>query len=223
VARNPFDDSALAVGYEAWYETEGRTAEEEERALLSRLMAAWPGGRTALEIGTGTGHFARWLSGMNWHMIGLDISAPMLREAARRDILSLVRADANALPFAAHTFDVALLITTLEFLPDPGRALRDAARVARCGIVLGVLNRWHWLAWERKRSGLPLWRAAHFYSPPELARQVRQVLGNRVDRISWQTTPLLGCRWERLLRLPLGAFIGMCVRLSEKEQDDRAD
>jgi len=211
---NPFDDPALAAGYEAWYETEGRAADLLECDLLGWLLTGFPGARSALEIGTGTGHFARWMHEMGWKMIGLDISEPMLAVAIRRSGPRYVRADAGALPFADKAFDVALLITTLEFLPDPARALREAARVAQHGIVLGVLNRWNLLAWQRKRSGLPLWQAAHFYSPPELTSLVQHALGVRAGAITWRTT-LLPRFWPgRYSRLPFGAFIGMRAKLS---------
>jgi ubiquinone/menaquinone biosynthesis C-methylase UbiE len=173
---NPFDDPALVAGYEAWYDTEGRVANQLERGLLGWLLDDFSGVESVLEIGTGTGHFARWLKGLNWRVVGLDTSASMLAEAVRRDGLPYVRADAGALPFADRIFDVALMVTTLEFLPDPILALREAARVVRCGIVFGVLNRWHPLARQRRRSGVPLWQAAHFYSLPEL-RNVRRALG----------------------------------------------
>jgi SAM-dependent methyltransferase len=150
-------------------------------------------------------------------VVGLDLSTPMLGEAARRDGASFVRADASALPFAARTFDVALLITTLEFLPDPVRALREAARVVGRGLILGVLNRWHPLAWQRKRSGLLMWQAAHFYSPLELANKVRWALGEQAGEIVWRTTlPPRG--WPGChLRLPIGAFIGMRAKLFKQE------
>lgn len=214
---NPFDDPALAAGYEAWYETEGRVADEAERSLLRQLLASWPQARAAVEVGTGTGHFARWLANGGYRIVGVDISAPMLAEAARRGGVRLVRADAGALPFATAAFDIALLITTLEFLPQPVLALQEAARVARLGIVLGVLNRWHPLAWQRQHSQLALWQAAHFYSPFELTRLVRQALGDRVAAIAWRTTLLPGLWPRRASRLPLGAFIGMRVTLAQEE------
>jgi len=124
VIRNPFDDPALAAGYEAWYETEGRAADRREHDLLGWLLSGFPSVRPALEIGAGTGHFTRWMHATGWKVIGLDGSEPMLAEAIRRSGPRYVRADAGALPFAAGAFDVALLITTLEFLPDPARALR---------------------------------------------------------------------------------------------------
>ena len=219
VIRNPFNDPALAAGYEAWYETEGRAADRREHDLLGWLLSGFPSVRPALEIGAGTGHFTRWMHATGWKVIGLDGSEPMLAEAIRRSGPRYVRADAGALPFAAGAFDVALLITTLEFLPDPARALREAARVARRGIVLGVLNRWHPLAWQRKRSGLPLWQAAHFYSPPELANMLRRTLSAQAKEITWRTTLLPRFWLCRHSRVPVGAFIGMRVRLSEQEDE----
>jgi SAM-dependent methyltransferase len=211
---NLFDDPTLAAGYEAWYESEGRAADRLERDLLGRLLADFPGARSVLEIGAGTGHFARWMHAIGRQVIGLDVSEPMLAEAIRRSGPQYVRADADTLPFADRVFDVALMVTTLEFLPDPILALREAARVVRGGIVLGVLNRWHSLAWQRRRSGLPLWQVAHFYSPPELTNIVRHALGVRVGAIAWRTT-LLPRFWPgRHSRLPFGAFIGMRVKLS---------
>jgi ubiquinone/menaquinone biosynthesis C-methylase UbiE len=140
----------------------------------------------------------------------------MIAEAARRGGVLLVRADAEALPFPDNAFDGVLLITTLEFLPHPERALQEAARVTRHGIVLGVLNRWHPLAWQRKRSGLPVWQIARFYAPVELERLVRQVLHPFNLQITWRTTLLPGLWWYSS-RLPLGAFIGMRVLLLKQK------
>lgn len=211
--RSPFDDPALAAGYEAWYETEGRTAVQEERDLIGWLLAGFHDARSALEIGAGTGHFARWLQARGWKAIGLDKSVPMLLEAAGRGGPQFVRAEAGALPFTGGAFDVALLITTLEFLRDPAGALREAARVARRGIVLGVLNRWSPLAGQRRRSGQPLWQAARFYSPPELTNLVHRALGAQVSESAWRTTLLPRCWPWRHSRLPVGAFIGLRVSL----------
>jgi len=236
---NLFNDWALAAGYAAWYETEGRAADLAQRALLGWLLAGFSDVRSALEIGTGTGHFAGWLTGLGWQVIGVDISLPMLTEAVKRGGAQFVGADAMALPFATRAFDVALLITMLGFLSDPALARREMARIARRGIVLGVLNRWHPLAWQRKRSGLPLWQAAHFYSPIQLTRLARRALGVRAGNILWRTTllprPFSQCasdtssrrfesatsfrsmRDDASSRLPFGAFIGLRAELHQEE------
>jgi SAM-dependent methyltransferase len=156
----------------------------------------------------------RWLRKMGWQVVGLDRSPLMLGQAARSGKAALTLGDAGTLPFRARTFDVALMITTLEFLPDPALALREAARVARSAIVMGVLNRWHPLAWQRKRLGLALWQAARFYTPLELRDELRAALGPQVLGVTWRTT-LVPRFWPfRQSRLPIGAFIGMSVRLS---------
>ncbi|MGQ9547843.1 MAG: class I SAM-dependent methyltransferase [Roseiflexus sp.] len=212
---NPFDNPELVAGYETWYETEGRIADIAERRLIRWLLLGLPKAQTLLEIGVGTGHFARWLASEGYRITGVDLSAPMIAEASRRGGIALMRADAEALPFADDSFDGVLLITTLEFLPHPDRALQEAARVTRYGIVLGVLNRWHPLAWQRKRSGLPVWQIARFYSPVELERLVHDALHPFNLQTSWRTTLLPGLR-SYFSRLPLGAFTGMRVLIHKQ-------
>lgn len=208
---NPFDDAAIAGGYESWYETEGAGADQAERRLLSRWLARLGPPGTALEIGCGTGHFTRWLAALGWQVAGVDVAAPMLAEAVRRGGPAYVRAHSGGLPFADAAFDVALMITSLEFMPDPARALREAARVARRGLALGVLNAWSLMGWQRKRSRLPVWQAAHFYSPFELSRRARQCCARPIAGVEWATTLLPGRLEQRISRLPFGGFIGLCV------------
>lgn len=59
---NPFANSVLVAGHKAWYETTGHQADRLEKALLRRLMTGFPQASTLLEVGCGTGHFARWFS-----------------------------------------------------------------------------------------------------------------------------------------------------------------
>ena len=51
-------------------------------------------------------------------------------------------ADAHALPLRDRAVDLAVFVTTLEFLEDPRRALAEATRVARHGVLVLALNRW---------------------------------------------------------------------------------
>lgn len=218
---NPFDDAAVAGSYESWYETEGAGADQAERRLLGRWLARLGPPGTAIEIGCGTGHFTRWLNALGWRAVGLDIAAPMLAEAARRGGPAYTRASAAGLPFADAAFDVALMITSLEFMPDPARALREAARVARRGIALGVLNAWSVMGWQRKRSGLPVWEAAHFYSPFALSRLARESCGRPIAAIAWATTLLPGRLEQRVSRLPFGGFIGLCVLFDDTRSPEQ--
>ncbi len=209
---NPFDDPGAAAHYDEWYSGPGRRADQLEKRLLRKLLD--PQVRTILEIGSGTGHFTRWFRDLGFLAVGVDRSAAMLREAGRRNGATYVRGDAGSLPFADRSFDAAAMITALEFVPDPARALAEAGRVARCGLLLGVLNRHSLMAVRHRRSGKPLWKSARFFSPGELRRLVLAAVGSRVAAIDWRTT-LWPLRLPVALPLPWGGFVGMMVRLRD--------
>ena len=215
-ALNPFDAPALASRYEEWYAGAGRGADILEKELLGKLLNMFPKAHSVLEVGCGTGHFTRWMAERNLDAVGLDISEPMLNEARRLGGPSYLPGDALSLPFADRSYDVAALITTLEFLPDPARALAEAVRVARQGVLLGVLNRWSLLTLRYRLSGKTMWRSARFFGPWELAKMVRRAAGRRARTVTWRTTlwPIFGVRD---LPLPWGGFIGMGLQLHEEE------
>jgi ubiquinone/menaquinone biosynthesis C-methylase UbiE len=211
---NPFDDAALANRYEVWYTVRGRRAGVLEQRLLAALLAYFPQAETLLEVGCGTGHFARWLAQRGYRVTGLDLSPVMLAEAAKRNGLPYIVGDALELPFADRSFDIVALITTLEFVADPERALGEAARVARSGLLLGVLNRHSLLALKRRISAKSPWNAARFFSPGELVRLAHNAAGQRLELLRWQTT-LCPLSALRALPLPWGSFIGMAVKLHQ--------
>jgi SAM-dependent methyltransferase len=213
---NPFASRGAVTGYEAWYGTRGRRADRLEKALLKRLLARFPQGSSLLEVGCGTGHFTRWLEGPGSKTAALDLSLPMLAEASRLGSWRCLQGDALALPFSMDSFDLAAMITTLEFVADPVRALGEALRVARQGLLLGVLNRQSLLGWRLKKKGGTIWGAARFFTPAELTRMVRQAAAGRQVDIVWRTTLWPG--YPGALPLPWGGFIGMAVVLSERRR-----
>ena len=208
---NPFADPAIVSGYESWYETTGRRADRLEKLLLKRLLAGFPRASTILEVGCGTGHFTRWFAEQGLQATGLDLSRPMLAEAVRLGSPPCVHGDALALPFSTGAFDLVALVTTLEFLPEPVQALAEALRVARHGLVLGVLNRQSLLERQSKREGGPIWGVARFFALAELSRLVHRAAAGRPTEIIWRTT--LWPVWSGVLPLPWGGFIGMAVML----------
>jgi len=212
-------DERVAAHYEAWYETsEGRRADELEKAVLGWLLQGFPGSGSVLEIGCGTGHFSRWLSDGGLAAVGLDLSAAMLAEAQALDSVPLVRGDARRLPFADGAFGLAAFITTLEFLERPGEALAEALRVARRGLILGVLNQWSVLGLRRQLEGFfrpTIYNSAHFYGVGELERLLRSVVGGKAH-IVWRTTLFPhGWPWSQA-QLPWGGFIGMALIVEDE-------
>jgi SAM-dependent methyltransferase len=146
---------------------------------------------------------------------GLDMSEPMLNEARRRGGPSYLSGDAHSLPFADRSYDVTAVITTLEFLRDPARALAEAVRVARQGVLLGVLNRWSLLTLRYRLSGNAIWRHARFFGPRELAQMTRTAAGRRTKAVVWRTT-LWPTPGVHDLPLPWGGFIGLMAELRQE-------
>jgi len=98
-------------------------------------------GRRVLEVGCGAAQCSRWLAAQGATVIGIDLSRRQLEHARRIDAASsspvrvtLVQADAAALPFGAGVFDLACsAYGALPFVADSGRVLAEVARVLRPG------------------------------------------------------------------------------------------
>jgi ubiquinone/menaquinone biosynthesis C-methylase UbiE len=96
-----------------------------------------------LDVGCGTGQASRRAATVARSVVGVDLSAEMLREAARLagdvDDVTFVRADAEVLPFADASFTAVLCTNSLHHYPDPARGLEEMARVLEPGgrVVVG--------------------------------------------------------------------------------------
>jgi len=76
--------------------------------------------------------------------VGLDLSEAMLTRARPRAEglnVELVQGDSHRLPFADASFDAVVLHLIVAVVPDPARALAEAARVTRPGGTLLVLDK----------------------------------------------------------------------------------
>ena len=95
-----------------------------------------PGG-LILDAGSGPGRDMRDLRQRGYNVIGLDRSAGMLQEAAKRGVGSLVMADVRQLPFAKHSFNGVWASASLLHLPksDLLPALKEANRVLEHGHI----------------------------------------------------------------------------------------
>lgn len=186
--QGPFDP--FAPLYDSWFDTPlGGTVDALEKDLLLRFMEPVMG-QAALDVGTGTGHFAQFLAEQGAKVVGVDISRAMLRVAvAKPGMPPLVQADAAALPFADAAFDLVLSVTALEFVSDTARAVAEMARVCRRGgrLIVGVLNAWSPWAWVRRRAARrnpsDPFAVAHFFSPTEFVR-----LFTPLGKVRWSSS-----------------------------------
>jgi hypothetical protein len=140
----------------------------------------------------------------------------MLREAGRHpDGGPRLLADAHELPVRDRAVDVVVLVTTLEFLERPERALGECVRVADRGLVVLALNRWSpgALARRRRSSRSPLLSRADDRSLPRLRRELTSAAGARLRGVRWRCTLLPRPLDGLVSAVPFGDVIGMAVAL----------
>ncbi|GAB4179938.1 MAG: hypothetical protein Fur0039_24370 [Rhodocyclaceae bacterium] len=112
------------------------------RARSLARLAELPGGEVLL-AGVGTG-LDLALAAATHRYVGIDLTAAMLSRARRRRphiAFTAVQGDAQRLPFAAGSFDCAVLHLILAVVPEPARLLGEAARVVKSGGELLVFDK----------------------------------------------------------------------------------
>ena len=115
--------------------------------LAAMLAAAEPSGQErVLDLGSGAGHTALAFAPRVREVVGLDLTQPMLDEAAalaaQRGIRNVrfERGDAMAMPFPDACFDLVTCRQCAHHFERPVSALREVARVLRPGGCLVVVD-----------------------------------------------------------------------------------
>ncbi len=137
-------------------------------AAYERLMGRWsrrvgdvfldwieaPPDLCWVDIGCGTGVFTEQVirDCSPAAVIGVDPSPEQLAFARDRAGLGMAEfrvGDAQALPFLDESFDIAVMALVIHFVPDPGKALAEMARVLRPGGLAASY------VWDYTRAGSP--------------------------------------------------------------------
>jgi SAM-dependent methyltransferase len=132
---------------------------------LAPLLDALGDAATVLDVGSGTGSYEP----PGRRVTAVEPSAEMIRQR-RPGAAPVVRAVAEALPFAPGTFDAALAVLTVHHWPGWRRGLAELRRVARRQVVLAYDTRRHndfWLVREYVPEVAELERSRP--SAPEIA------------------------------------------------------
>lgn len=108
------------------------------RAFERALPTAEP--RTVLEVGAGEGRLLERVRARfpTARCLAAELSPVLAARAARQVRLPYVAQSAEALGIRDQSVDLVIACEVLEHLPDPARAVRELARVARGRVVLSV-------------------------------------------------------------------------------------
>jgi ubiquinone/menaquinone biosynthesis C-methylase UbiE len=97
--------------------------------LLRALEGALDKDKTILDAGVGTGRFAKPLQDRGYDIVGIDLSPRMLRKAANKGTVNLVRGDITKMPFQDRVFWATMSIHVLHLVPSWRMALTEICRV----------------------------------------------------------------------------------------------
>src|SRR5665647_1213838 len=214
-----FFNRAHTDTYEQWYEGRYKRAEIWQKKVMEQLVSKDKRIKTLLEFGCGTARFTRWWKEIGIEATGGDISPLMLSQAMQLFDGDLVMADSHHMPFKDNTFDSLAFITTFEYYKDPVRVIREAARVGKYGIAMGMMNRNSTKVVRRRIQEVfgmnPFYLTATFYTPAKLSKIIDEALKGRDYSIEWTCTGLPKWFPVQQWSLPLGDFFGLYIKLND--------
>ena len=132
-------------------------------------------GDVVLDLGIGTGASLEFYPADRGRVIGVDLSAGMLRECRKKiearglgGRASVFQADAMNLPFGPDdVFDHVFISHVITVVSDPYRLVREAQRVAKPGAKIVIVN--------------------HFQSANRVIAAMEKVLNPICTKIGWRS------------------------------------
>jgi ubiquinone/menaquinone biosynthesis C-methylase UbiE len=122
---------------EIYDSTRQAATEAELQAFSSELSDC----HTILDVGVGTGRFAKPLSDRGFEIVGIDLSHKMMSKARQKGVQSLILADAHNIPFKDGSFDASIIVHVLHLIPDWLKVAREMGRVTKHRVAALLRNR----------------------------------------------------------------------------------
>lgn len=118
------------------YDATRSLPEREMELLLEAFQRRVPPAESpVVDVGVGTGRFAKPLQARGYDVVGLDISRAMVAKAREKGVDGLVFADVHRTPFRDRVFDAALLVHVLHLVRDWASVVRESARITSRSVV----------------------------------------------------------------------------------------
>ena len=151
------------------------------------------------------------------------LSSPMLKEAKKMWTNGrLLQSEGSHLPFKDKSIDLVIYITSLEYMPDISSAFLEAARVAKKGIIVGLMNKNSPDTIRKQLQAITkrdsFYRNAHFYSISNIKKILNKTLPGKYVISFWSTTVfprVLGDLESSVF--PFGAFLGIAIELRDTQ------
>jgi SAM-dependent methyltransferase len=160
-------------------------------------------GERVLDLGTGTGALAATLEATTKasEIVGVDPSAGFIahaKETARSPRLRFEVCDGQALPYRDASFDQAMSLLVLNFIPGHEKALGEMRRVTRPG---GVVSACVWDYGDGMESLRIFWDAAVALEPAAAPKHERNMKLARQGELGdlWRKAGLLEVREKPLV------------------------
>jgi SAM-dependent methyltransferase len=127
---------------EIWRQKQAGGASTPKNQRVQKAASLLGQGKILLDIGCGSGELSPLLRNRVETIIGLDFIEGVLAEARKGGEVPVCASFSNSLPFLSNTFDVVVLLSTLQYALDPKKLLLEASRVARPGgtVFLSIPN-----------------------------------------------------------------------------------
>lgn len=161
---NPPLYDSIGSGYAKTRLADPRIADAVVAALGLRPPA------TLLDVGAGTGKYARALADRGFDVVTVEPSEVMREQSVPHPRVRNVTASAEAIPLPANSADGAFVVLALHHFPDRSRALAEILRVIGRG-PLAVLT-------FEPRLFVRFWLAEYF---PTLGRELRSSYSELAD------------------------------------------
>ena len=167
--------------------------------LLAPRFIAFAGvkdGQRILDVGTGTGALAG--SFANNEVVGVDPSAAFIEHARRNARARFEVGDAQALKFADQSFDHAMSLLVINFVPDHMKAVAEMRRVTRPG---GAVSAGVWDYGDGMESLRIFWDEVVAFDPAAAPKHERNMKLARAGELGelWKKAGLRDVREEPIV------------------------